>query len=135
MPIMQWDQKFSVGLATIDAQHQKLISYLNELYDAMRQGKGKDKLEKTLQALIAYTSEHFQTEEKLMKQFHYPDAESHFTEHASFVQHAIKFQRDFESGKIMLTTEVMKFLNEWVQNHILGTDKKYSLFFIEKGVK
>jgi len=28
----------------------------------------------------------------------------------------------------------MSFLRDWLVNHINGSDKKYSAFFIEKGV-
>ena len=39
MSIIQWDESLSVKVKEIDAQHQKLINLLNELFDAMRVGK------------------------------------------------------------------------------------------------
>jgi len=55
MALMQWNDSLSVNVGMIDKQHQKLVGMINELNDAMRQGKGKDILGKTLNELVAYT--------------------------------------------------------------------------------
>jgi hemerythrin len=48
MSIIQWDESFSVNVAEIDKQHQRLLEMINELYDAMRQGRGKVIIGKTI---------------------------------------------------------------------------------------
>ena len=42
MAIIQWNDSLSVNVVEIDKQHQKLVAMINDLNDAMRQGKGKD---------------------------------------------------------------------------------------------
>jgi len=134
MAFINWDDSFSVNVKEIDAQHKKLVNMLNELYDAMRQGKGKEILGKTISGLIEYTDVHFKTEEKYFDKFGYPETEQHKKEHSDFVQKVLDFKKDFESGKLTLTVKVMNFLKEWLQNHIKGSDKKYSAFFNEHGL-
>ena len=67
MAFFNWEDRFSVGIAEIDMQHQKLVQMLNELYDAMKAGKGNDVLGKVLNGMIQYTASHFATEERYMK--------------------------------------------------------------------
>ena len=43
------------------------------------------------------------------------------------------FKEGLEKGKMSLTIEVINFLSDWLKKHIMGTDKKYSQFFNEKG--
>ena len=69
MPLIAWDQGFSVGVGSIDEQHKKLIGLLNDLHDAMRFGKGRDVLGKVLAELIDYTAYHFRTEEGLFAKY------------------------------------------------------------------
>ena len=135
MALIKWDDSFSVKVAEIDRQHQKLISMINELNDAMKQGKGKDILGKIVNGLISYTATHFKTEENYFERFGYPDADQHKKEHIAFVQKVSDFKNGFEKGKLSLSIEVMNFLSDWLQNHIKGTDKKYSQFFNGKGLK
>jgi hemerythrin len=40
MSLIQWNDRLSVHVAEIDGQHQKLVGMINDLNDAMRQGKG-----------------------------------------------------------------------------------------------
>jgi len=135
MAIITWNDSLSVKVAEIDKQHQKLISIINELHDAMRLGKGKEILGKTVNGLIVYTATHFKLEEKYFAQFGYPDTDSHKKEHAAFVQKVSGFKDGFEKGKLTLTMDVMNFLSDWLKNHINGTDKKYSQFFNDKGLR
>jgi hemerythrin len=133
--IIQWDHSLSVNVAEIDQQHQKLIKIINELYDAMRQGKGKEVIGKTINGLIEYAGEHFQTEEKYFDLFGYPETSSHKKEHADFVKKVTGFKSELETGRLSLSLEVMNFLSDWLKNHIKGVDMKYSPFFNEKGLK
>ncbi len=52
MPLIQWNESFSVNVVEIDKQHQKLVGMINDLYDAMHQGKGNDVLGKIIDGLI-----------------------------------------------------------------------------------
>jgi hemerythrin len=135
MAIIQWNDTFSVKVAEIDQQHQKLVSMINELNDAMKQGKGKDVLSKIINGLVSYTVTHFNTEEKYFDRFGYPETDSHKKEHVAFVKKVSEFKDGFEKGKTSLSIEVMNFLSDWLKNHIKVTDKKYSQFFNEKGLK
>ncbi len=135
MAFIEWTEALSVKIAIIDRQHQKLVSMINELSDAMKQGKGKETLGRILNGLIAYTTTHFKTEEDYFQQYGYPETDSHKREHDAFVKKVSEFKAGFESGKLSVTIETMNFLRDWLKNHILGTDQKYSQFLNEKGLK
>jgi hemerythrin len=135
MALIQWSSELEVGVTEIDAQHQKLVRMINDLNDAMRQGKGKDALGKILAGLATYAGVHFGTEEKYFAQFGYPQAPEHKTEHAAFTRKVLDFKAQFDAGKVGLSIEVMNFLSTWLQRHIKVVDKQYSAFFREKGLK
>lgn len=135
MALINWNDSFSVNVAEIDQQHKKLVTMINELGDAMKQRKAKDVMGKIVNDMISYASTHFKTEEKYFDQFGYPETDRHKKEHTSFVQRVSDFKKGFENGKISLSIEVMDFLCDWLQDHIKGSDKKYSQFFNEKGLR
>lgn len=135
MALINWNDSFSVNVAVIDKQHKELIAMINELNDAMKEGKGRDVAGKIVNNLAIYTATHFRTEEDLFAKFGYPGSDSHKKEHAAFVKKVAEFKEGYEKGRLSLTTEVMNFLSDWLKHHIMGTDKKYSQFFSDKGVK
>ncbi len=133
--MIQWSSSLSVNVAEIDGQHQKLVNMINELDNAMRQGKGKDALGKIVNGLIGYAATHFKTEEKYFDQFGYPEADSHKKEHSDFTKKVSDFKDGFEKSSVGLSIQVMNFLSDWLQKHITGVDKKYGPFFNAKGLK
>jgi len=135
MALIQWDNSFSVNVAEIDKQHQMLVTMINNLNDAMKQGKGKDMLASIISGLFNYAREHFATEEKYFDKFGYSAAATHKLEHKNFATKISEFKESFEKGQIALTIDVMNFLKDWLQNHIKISDKKYGPFFNEKGLK
>jgi len=42
MSYLKWSDKYSLNVAEIDEQHKKLVGLVNEMYDAMHAGKGRD---------------------------------------------------------------------------------------------
>lgn len=72
MPIAKWDDSYRTGHVLVDRQHQELFRMVNELHDAIIEGKGNDVLAPTLKKLAKYTVEHFRDEEVLMASINYP---------------------------------------------------------------
>jgi hemerythrin len=129
MAIITWTDLYSVGIERFYQQHQKLFAIVNELHAAMSSGRGQMELKNILDQLIDYTQTHFAAEEKLMREYHYPDLEKHCQRHKELTQQVLDFKTKYDSGKISLSIQLTQFLKDWLANHILGEDKQYSLFF------
>jgi hemerythrin len=128
MPRITWDETFSVNNKEIDEQHQKWISIINELHDSLIKGNNLDSITaKSLKSMRDYAEFHFGFEEQYMLKRGYPDLENHKLEHGKFREMITKYVRDEENGKLILNTEIMKVLMDWLTNHILLSDKKYSI--------
>lgn len=135
MPLMSWKDEFSVKVAEFDGHHKQLISMINDLDDAMRQGKGKDIVGEILKKLVNYAGFHFAAEQKVMQQHDYPGYDEHKDKHDKMTAKVMALQNDYQSGKASLTIEVFKFLTDWLNKHIMETDKKYSEYLNSRGVK
>ena len=77
MGLIKWNSFYSVHIDELDEQHKELIHLINEMYDAMKNGKGTDALGSILSELVEYTKYHFDAEEKLFLQYGYPEREAH----------------------------------------------------------
>ena len=71
MSFIKWSEDYSVGIEKIDMQHKKLVSYINELHDAMKDGQSNSVIGDILNKLVKYTKEHFSTEEEYMQKYNY----------------------------------------------------------------
>lgn len=130
-----WSERYSVGVASIDTEHQKLIGMVNDLHAAMMQGKGKEVLGKIFDGLAAYTVSHFTREESLMRVHSYPGLERHKAEHDKLIAKVKELQAGYKSGQAAISMDVMAFLQHWLVDHIVGVDKAYSAHLKVAGVK
>ncbi|MFN7035761.1 MAG: bacteriohemerythrin [Bellilinea sp.] len=135
MALIKWEDRYSVKISKFDHQHQQLVSMINQLYDAMKVGKGQVELGKILEELVDYTRKHFSSEEALMLKHAYPQYAEHKASHDRLTHQVIDFKNQYHEGKIGLSIQMMNFLKEWLVNHILDEDKAYSNFFEAKGEK
>jgi hemerythrin-like metal-binding protein len=133
--LVTWSAHYSVGIARIDTEHQKLIGLVNDLYTAMIEGRGKDVMGPTLDGMAAYTVVHFAHEERLMRIHMYPGLEAHKAEHEKLTQRVKQLQEEFRTGKAVVSMEVMRFLQHWLVDHIVGVDKNYTEHLQSAGLK
>ncbi len=133
--VVSWCDQYSVGIASIDAEHQKLIGLINDLHAAMLEGQGKAVMGKILDGLAAYTVSHFANEEKLMRLHRYPGFERHKAEHDKLTEKVKVLQLNFREGTVIITVHVMTFLQSWLVGHIVGMDKQYAALLRAAGVK
>lgn len=134
MALITWKEAYSVNITEIDNQHKKLIELINNLHDAMITGKGKEEISKTLRGLVNYTLTHFAMEEKYFDQYDFPGSEAHKKQHRNLVEQVAALQKKHESGERVLTIDVMNFLRDWLNDHIIGSDKGYGPYLNSKGV-
>ena len=132
--MFEWKPQYSVNIPSIDGQHQNLFRIAQELHSAMAAGQGKAALSRILDRLVQYTKVHFAHEERLMSLHHYPEAAQHAAQHHALTEQVLAFQADFDSGKALMTIQVLDFLKEWLKHHIAESDQKYAPFLKERAV-
>ncbi len=134
MAFFDWKDEYRVGVKQVDQQHRKLVNLVDELYEAMKMGKGSEGARRVLRGLVDYTKTHFRTEEEFMKTHSYPGLLAHKREHEDLAKQAEELLYQVETGKLSVPIETGKFLKEWLSTHILGTDKKLGIYLMGKGI-
>jgi hemerythrin-like metal-binding domain len=136
MALIKWEESYSVGIKEIDAQHQKMIGILNEIYSMILASNYSDEdVVKILQELVEYADLHFTTEEKYFLDFNYDQAISHQQIHDDY-------RRRMDELKICYTdkpcneilSDLSVFLEGWWVWHINHTDKEYTQCFHDHGL-
>jgi len=128
MAMMEWQDSFSVGVTAMDLQHKQLVAMVNQLFDAMRAGKGDLVVKTLLPNLASYTRSHFNAEEKLMHEAGFPDIAAHQAEHHILSQQVSDLLERIKAGKMVATVSLATFLKNWLTSHILDTDMQYGKF-------
>ena len=123
MALTGWNDQLSVGHATIDDDHLKLIDLLDRLEDAVTNHLGLETYGKVLQELLTNTQAHFAMEEELMARHAYAGAEQHIREHQSLLQELDEFKSRFDACTVILSIAQLKSLEAWLTEHILTADK------------
>jgi hemerythrin-like metal-binding protein len=128
MAFLLWKEQYSVGIKLFDDQHKQLFELINGLVGSLKKEKGDQGFEKAVNGLIDYTNEHFHTEEMYMRRYNYPGVEEHVRAHDVLTARVAEFRKNLLDQKAD-PDGLMRFLMDWLVNHIMGTDKKYTAFF------
>ncbi|NLL71248.1 MAG: hemerythrin family protein [Epulopiscium sp.] len=136
--MFKWKENLSCNIEEIDGQHQNLLKLGQELYDLLKLGNDVDKYDdimKVLSKLADYTVYHFGYEEELLAKHRYPLLESHKKQHQSFVTKIDEtLKQDIDSKQSSITMEMIMFIADWIEKHILGSDHQYASFLNQKGI-
>ena len=137
MSMFVWEDKYSLHIAEIDRQHQKLFALFNELYDAMQQGHGAEIIDKVLTSVVDYTAYHFAFEEKLLHEAGFKEEAAHRAEHGKLSEQAKALAQRLKGGRgdPTLAFATLKFLGDWLTRHILVSDKGFAPFLIARGMR
>ncbi len=133
--MIEWDDKYSVGVSIIDKQHKKLIDIINKAITAKQHNNNPEELSEILYDITIYAFEHFNTEEAYMKKFEYPEYQFHKKGHSDFYIKTLAYSNRGIKGDCQITDDILEYLQQWLVGHIQVTDKEYIKCFRKNGLK
>ncbi len=131
---LEWSEEMSVGIPEIDEDHKRFIFLIDELNRAIAGRLGQDEIQIRLQLILDDAARHFAHEERLFKEWKYPDAEDHANRHANLTRSLQALQDRFINyGLPSEWIDVGLEVKDILINHLLTEDMKYAEFYCNAG--
>lgn len=134
-PIMTivWRPNMAIGDATVDADHQHLIGLINAVELTLQAAGGRGELTAILDQLAAYTKEHFDREEGLMRRTGYGGLEHHREAHRDLRLRFGTIRSTIEATSVdsVPAQEIQGLvvvLRHWLLDHVFKEDMKLKAF-------
>lgn len=125
MAAIIWDARLATGIKDIDEQHKQLIAIVNRLHGVHETKAAALVVPNIIGELRDYAKFHFAKEEEFMSRHGFPALDSHRREHANLTNQVKLYQQRMYQKEHVPPDELMKFLREWLLNHIVKMDMGY----------
>jgi hemerythrin-like metal-binding protein len=135
MALLARGSNYSVGEKTLDSQHSVLFSILNGLHAAMMNRSAPGSTGDLLKKLVSYTRDHFAAEEAMMANSNYPGLLHHRVHHRDLTKQVYEFMARHARGDSKINIELLRFLSDWLTNHIQHEDKEYGPWMNRHGLR
>ena len=134
MAFYEWVSLYSVGIPSIDEQHKQIISIINEAHRVLVNDEGPEGYLRVLTDLMGYTIAHFAYEERLLKEHGYSAYAEHKSEHEKLTTDIISYVNKLRAGFRMDGIDILAFVLDWLEDHIVESDGEYGDFLRARGV-
>ena len=120
--------EYYTGINLIDEEHKQLFKYADEAYELLHDEFIPDKydrIDSILEKLRDYTVKHFADEEQYMESINYKKIFTQKVQHQEFIEKLDEFMEqhnDEVEDQDEQITGILKYLTEWLINHILYVD-------------
>lgn len=128
---MQWKPEYSIGIASIDSQHQKIFQNLLAIENAITKRDPWEIKLFHLKQLEADLRFHLSLEEALLQVLHFPGFNSHRQSHAE-LENAVIELRNKIRNHAGSETDLVEFFNSWFVRHVLTEDREYASFISQR---
>jgi hemerythrin len=118
----------------MDEHHRQLFRAANAFDQGTFVGEDRAIIDQTLGFLLQYAVTHFTAEEALMMEYGVPEFERHKRQHDKSMDDVLTMKSRASEGAFRASTEFLNFFKDWIINHILTEDRKYSPFLNERGI-
>lgn len=136
--MFKWKDSYSCNIIEIDNQHKRLFELGSKIHSILSLKDNEDHYDEIMGVLAElknYTVYHFQYEEELMEAHGYSKRVYHKIEHDAFIDKISEiFNKDIDDSQRTVSLELIMFIADWIEKHILKTDFAYREFFQEKGI-
>lgn len=130
-PAFPWLADYSVGIPSMDRQHERLFDLTCATADHLKTGS-REQLLDSLDILIEATRQHFQDEEALLERAGYPDVARHSLQHEALLEEIVHLRQRCAAGRPLDAGSFHRFFRDWLASHVAGEDAGYASFMAEQ---
>ena len=127
--MFEMKEEYYLGVDAMDAEHKKLFEIAESAHKLLNDEFIIDKFDyivKIIEELKDYAEVHFSHEEAYMESIQYKKIFSQKIEHQEFIGKLNQINwEEVEKDQEKTILNILEFLNDWLVNHILYTDKLY----------
>ena len=124
MSLIEWDDKFSVGVAAVDHEHRELIALVNEAHDRlMYTGKDNEAMD-LLGEIFVRISAHFALEEQFMRVKNYDFYDAHKADHERLLDEIRDIMDDYADEAFFSEAQFANQLKLWFTEHFRTHDAR-----------
>ncbi len=124
MNLIEWKEEFSVGVPSIDHEHQQLIELINQLNEMAQAGRGFDSAIEALGEINVQISAHFALEEKIMRDMRYDAYDDHKADHEELLDELREIMDEVDGDGGYDESRLGGELNRWFSEHFRTHDAR-----------
>ncbi|MDR1972468.1 MAG: hemerythrin domain-containing protein [Treponema sp.] len=128
--IIQWNERYSIGIESLDEQHKQLLTLCNNLYiNGHKQDEfARDFFRQCVSVLVNFVQFHIFEEEQLLVRTGYPEYHSHKAEHSKAIALFSRHLAYLGTEDDVWIKESIPDLQRYIINHITVNDRDFAAY-------
>jgi hemerythrin len=123
--MLELDPILLTGIDDIDAQHRELFGRIRALLEASQKRRSRQEVIGLLEFLGSYVVDHFDLEDRMMREVDYPGIDGHRAEHRQFIKEleVLRHELKSEGPSSLFAIRVGNRVTAYLREHIYRTDR------------
>ena len=132
MPLIDWIPSYNTGIAEIDIDNQQLVGIINLLHDSMTNKNNREIVNDAIKHLAQNFQDHCTIANKVLAGIQYPELTQQQESHKKFGRILTTFLKRLKKEEKISAMELIGFLRNWFEKHVLLEDQKIKKFIKQK---
>ncbi len=128
--LLKWRPELELGVDMMDRHHRGMVGLCGAIWEKVGTRRGAAPASDLFFDLVKLTAMHFEAEEELMRRSDYPGRMDHQDRHHELSLLLKSWESRARHQNLPLNSSLLNHLTQWVENHILGSDKGFSRFLL-----
>ena len=124
MNYLQWREEFSIGVDSVDFEHQELMDMINIIYAELDNRRDVEEIKQTMGEVHAEISAHFALEERIMRYARYVEFEEHKNDHENLLDQIRTMMDAIENDPEHALDDLSEALADWFRGHFVTFDAR-----------
>jgi hemerythrin len=124
MKYLQWRDEFSIGIDSVDFEHQNLMEMINMIYAELDNRRDIAEIRRTVGEVHAEVSAHFALEERIMREAGYEEFAAHKNDHENLLDQIRTLMDAIENDPEHALDVLSEQLADWFSGHFNSFDAR-----------
>ncbi len=128
MPLLEWKDSYSIGIAAVDHEHRELIELINTLHEELTASiggaAGRRAVSEIFGDIYKGISGHFALEEKFMREHGYDQLSDHKSDHERLLDELRDIMDDHDGDAEHDSGGLSERLGAWFAHHFQTHDAR-----------